>query len=81
MGIKENENKNSQSTEEKVKVFMKRNLKMMDEQVDLLFFFFKGLAFRWPCLIVAMLTHYKIKCALLQQGREHLVLYQSTISP
>jgi hypothetical protein len=67
MGIKEEENKNYQSTEEKVKVFMKRNLKMMDEQVETIDFQrgqrFGGRAEGRPRPILAMLTHYKMKIA------------------
>ena len=55
-------------------MFRKRNLKMTDEQVETIDFQrahrFSGRGEGRPRPIVAMLTHYKMKSALLQQGRD-----------
>ena len=53
---------------------MKHNIKMTNEQVETIGFQrahrFGGRAEGRPRPIVAMLTHYKMNIALLQQGRE-----------
>ena len=65
------------SQRRKKSVFMKRNLKMMDEQdeqVETIDFQrahrFGGRTEGRPRPIVAMLPHYEMKIAFLQQGRE-----------
>lgn len=62
------------ATEEKVKDFMKHNLKMTNKQMNKIDFQrahrFGRRVPQKPWLIVARLSHYKMKVAVMERGRE-----------